>query len=146
MIEVQKNREKMLIGSIGIQALREAPYLEWYEKSFENYQVNDEVILALRPLIKNLTFKVFMGTWCPDSHKFVPAFFKVLEASGYITTNVSMIAVDRDKIEPKKSLQGQNIELVPTIIVYRNDEEIGRITEKPDSDAIESDLVTIASK
>jgi hypothetical protein len=50
--------------------------------------------------------------------------------------------VDRDKISPGDEHIGKDIRYVPTVIVTKDSEEIGRIVEAPIG-TIESDLLEI---
>ena len=43
------------------------------------YKTDEEVIAKLKPIINNYTIKGFMGTWCGDSKRNVPRFYKILE-------------------------------------------------------------------
>ena len=139
---ITKNFDKVLIGQIGYSTLTESPYGEWYSTTHKNYQPKETQVESLRSLLSDITFRVFMGTWCEDSQMQVPAFIKILETAGYNLSSIKMIAVDRDKIEPKQNLRGFNIEYVPTIIVYKGGEEFGRIVEHPVK-TLEEDLVDL---
>ena len=57
-----------------------------------------------------------------------------------------IVAVDRDKISPNRQEEGKDIRYVPTLIVSKNNEEIGRIVESPSSESatLESDLFEIS--
>jgi hypothetical protein len=50
--------------------------------------------------------------------------------------------VDRDKHEPRDLIANQDLRFVPTIIVRRNGEELGRIVEESPQ-GIEIDLLAI---
>lgn len=83
-----------------------------------------------------------MGTWCSDSREQIPAFYKILDELNYPSDKVTLICVDRKKKGLSNEADGLNIELVPTIIFYRNGEEIGRIIETP-QESLEKDLLGI---
>jgi len=53
-----------------------------------------------------------------------------------------MFAVDRDKKAGDCAIDYLKIELVPTIIFYKQDTEIGRIVESPQT-SLEEDMVDI---
>ena len=50
--------------------------------------------------------------------------------------------MDRNKSSSGTEIQSLNIELVPTFIFYKNENEIGRIIETPEI-SIESDMLKI---
>ena len=83
-----------------------------------------------------------MGTWCSDSRREVPRFFKILDAVNYPSDKVAIICVDEDKKTRGNELTGLKIELVPTLIFYKNGNELGRIVESP-NDTLEKDIIKI---
>lgn len=139
---VTKNPDKMLIGRITEKSLKEAPFAEWYDANFEAYQPKDDVIQSLGGLLPKVYIQIIMGTWCEDSHIYVPALYKILESASYNTSTIKMVAVDRDKIEPKQNLKGLDIELVPTFIFYKDGIELGRIIESPEK-TLEEDILAL---
>lgn len=142
---ITKNEEEILIGPISESALREAPHAEWYNKTYNTYPPNPTMMEFLKEHISDVEIRVFMGTWCEDSHLYVPMLFRILKEAEYPSERVKMVAVDRDKVEPKSELEGYNIEFVPTIIFYRNSEEIGRIVEQPRNEGLEEDVIEIVT-
>jgi thiol-disulfide isomerase/thioredoxin len=139
------NGERILLGPISHTALKEAPFAQWYNSQYKDYRMKKDVVTALAANLDGITFRVFMGTWCEDSQMYVPAFFKILESMKYDPSTVKMVAVDHDKIEPKKDLDGYEIEYVPTIIIYRDGKAIGRIVEYPNQ-TLEEDLLGFIGK
>ena len=89
--------------------------------------------------------EVYLGTWCPDSLREVPKFLKIVDElkSKYgKDLAVSFYALDRDKQKPADLIAGKDIEKVATFIVYRGDNELGRIIEKPKG-LLEDDLLAL---
>ncbi len=86
-----------------------------------------------------------MGTWCSDSRREVPRFYKILDELNYPEEKVELINVDRNKVGIENSVDSLNIELVPTFIIYSKGEEIGRIIETP-KESLEKDLAKILNK
>ena len=78
---------------------------------------------------EDVEIKLVMGTWCSDSRREVPRFYKILDEIEYPSENVNLISVNREKVGLADEVDGMEIHFVPTIIFYRNDEEIGRIVE-----------------
>ncbi len=89
----------------------------------------------------NLNVIVYLGTWCEDSKTHIPAFIQV---ANKMELNYTLIGVNREKECPfdKKECKNWDITNVPTIIVFRDDKEIGRIVETPKR-SIEFDLLDI---
>jgi len=79
----------------------------------------------VRDKLKEVELTVVLGTWCPDSVREVTAFWGW--AGGADVPGVRYIAVDRRKeaFELKEPVVA-----VPTFIVRRDGEEVGRVVEQ----------------
>lgn len=141
----EKNYEDLpiLIGKHDFSVIQNPPYTEWFLENYR-YTPQPEIIAALKKPLEDVTITVFMGTWCSDSRQHVPALMNILDAAGYNSQNINLIAVSEAKDTPEKLEEGQDIQFVPTIILSRNGEEIGRIIEFP-MKTLEDDLLDIAT-
>ena len=135
---------EMLLGKITCKGLQEAPFNEWYVENFNAHELDSVRIDSIKPLLKNISIKIFMGTWCEDSQKQVPALEKILYECDYPLEELDMVAVTHDKITPMGLEDGYEIEYVPTIIFYKDGAEINRIVEYP-QETLEQDILTILS-
>ena len=133
-----------LIGIAAKSNFLEAPFNDWFNFNYENYTLNTETIASLKPLLKDLTIKAFMGTWCVDSQEQTPVFYKILDATDFNYKNLEMVAVNRSKKTPDNLQEGLNIIRVPTFIFYRKGEEVGRFVEYP-RESVEADMLKIVS-
>ena len=61
----------------------------------------------------------------------MPHFYKVLNEAGYNDKRVKVIAVNKRKEAILVDINDLNIERVPTMIIYKDDKEVGRIIESP---------------
>ena len=84
---------------------------------------------------------VFRST-CSDSREQLPRLFKILNELNYDVNSITLIGVDREKQGLSSETEGLSIELVPTIIIYIDGSEIGRIVETP-AESLEKDLLKI---
>ncbi len=141
--ETYRNHE-ILVGKGKFSDLQKNPYAKWMNKNYKNYKVDSSVVNQLKRNINNFDFEVIMGTWCPDSREQVPVFFAVLKAAGYKNSkNISIIFVPR-KYKNYAVVKKYQLKRVPTIIVYENGQELGRIIEYP-MESLEKDLLKIIS-
>lgn len=83
---------------------------------------------------------VFMGTWCEDSRFVVPRLFFLLDAAGYPKQKLTIVGTDRNKQAPGNLSQALNVKNVPTIIVFKNGKELGRVIEYGKSGLFDKDL------
>ena len=144
MFEDPNTGNPMLLGPIAIEELQQEPFNEWYQMEFQSYDVDIELTNAIdNP--SQYSYEVFLGTWCGDSRREVPRMEKILSEMGVDIAMVSIITVDRDKVSPNGEHEGKDIRYVPTLIVSKDNQEIGRIVESPSSETatLESDLFEI---
>jgi thiol-disulfide isomerase/thioredoxin len=86
---------------------------------------------------------VFLGTWCGDSRREVPRFWKALDAEGgAVPFQVRYVAVDHAKKEPADLLKENDVRYLPTFIVRRGGHEVGRIVETSPH-GVEQDLLAL---
>lgn len=140
-----KGKEKLL-GKINKEGLTQAPFNDWFSKNHEDYIVNKHLAKSYKNQLKDYSVKVFLGTWCGDSKREVPRFYKVLESINFPEEQLEVYALDKTKEAYKQSPNGEekdlNIHRVPTFIFYKDGKEINRIVEHPKA-TFESDINAI---
>ncbi len=135
-----------ILGYFNPNRLAQQPYSEWYLNGFDDYQPDMKVIEKLSAIDKNdLSIKIVMGTWCPDSRREVPRFMKVLDLWNFPSSNVTFIGVDNAKLSPVGEYVTLDIHRVPTFIIFKNKVEAGRIIENPVT-SLEQDLMNILTR
>ncbi len=132
----------ILLGLANEDGFKQAPFNEWYNKNYEDYKVDKSTTAALEHLLKDVKVKIFMGTWCDDSKRETPRFYKIMDAADYPKSNIELITMSREKDTPHGFEVGSNITNTPTFIFYKNDKEINRIVESPIT-SLEKDMITI---
>ena len=142
LVPDEEDGGEMLLGKITYDSLAEEPFEEWYDLNYDGHLVDSTLIDSLTPLLKNIHIKVFMGTWCEDSQREVPALLKILEAADFKMDYLDMVAVTHDKDTPQGLEDGYEMEYVPTIIFFKDGAEINRIVEYPQQ-TLERDILTI---
>ncbi len=106
-------------------------FSKYYGESLMNCSV-DTFITSQIANIENISIKIVFGSWCPDSHREVPKFLRIMETMNISDDNITIIAVNRDKEFSKVDIVRMGVKLVPTFIVYREGNEVGRIIEIAD--------------
>ncbi|KAA3623520.1 MAG: hypothetical protein DWP94_05850 [Flavobacterium sp.] len=127
--------EDKLLGKISKDQLMKPIFAEWFQPAYEDYQVNTALVDSYKDQLNKHEIEVFMGTWCEDSQREIPALYKVLEAADYPMEQFTIVAID-DEIEnykrsPGGEEKGRHIHHVPTIILKKEGTEINRIIEYP---------------
>jgi thiol-disulfide isomerase/thioredoxin len=135
-----------LLGYFAKDQLTRPPYSEWFLKGYDDYQFNTDAVNKLAGISKNdITIKIVLGTWCPDSRREVPRFMHVLDLWQFPADKVTFIGVDNAKLSPVGEYEKLDIQRVPTFIFYRNNIESGRIIENPVT-SLEQDMVNILNR
>ncbi|MCU0407927.1 MAG: thioredoxin family protein [Bacteroidales bacterium] len=137
------NPETWLLGYFTRSRMSASPHSEWFLKGYDAYSPSAEAMARLNDLAKeNLSVKIVLGTWCPDSRREVPHFMRVMDLWNFPPDKIVFIGVDNFKNGPVGEFPSLNIERVPTFIVYENNIEKGRIIENPMT-SLEQDMVNI---
>jgi thiol-disulfide isomerase/thioredoxin len=141
-----KGREKML-GEITKEGFTSNTFNSWFTPNYEAYIPDETLVKKLKRKLKKYTITIFMGTWCGDSKREVPKFYKVLEAANFPERNLRVVGLNNGrehyKQGPNGEEKGMNIHRVPTFIVYnKKGKEVGRIVEHP-VESLEADLLKI---
>jgi thiol-disulfide isomerase/thioredoxin len=135
-----------LLGYINPDRFPKPPYSEWFLKGFNEYQPVQEVIGKLARIDKDdISIKVVLGTWCPDSRREVPRFMKIIDLWQFPAEKIIFIGVDNTKIAPVGGYDTLGIERVPTFIILQNKVETGRIIENPVT-SLEQDMLNILTR
>ena len=132
---------EMLIGETERMELQTGTFGSWFNPRYAEYDINKDVVMQLKPLLEDVDVTIFMGTWCGDSKRETPRFYKILDAAGK-TQDIELITVDRSKTTPEGLEEGKNIKRVPTLIFSKNGTELGRIVEYP-IESLEQDMLKI---
>ena len=138
---VQKD---MLLGEFERQELEQEPFSRWFDAVYSDYNPKEEAIQTIKENISDYEITLVMGTWCGDSRRETPKFFKILDKVNYDTEKLTAIAVDRKKNAPGDIAEGLDVKRVPTIIFYKNGKEINRFVEYP-QESLEEDIAKIVS-
>lgn len=131
-----------IIGVFDRKELTKDPHKTWFNKNYKDYEFDKKTIDKLKPLFKDVEIKIFMGTWCSDSRKELPVFFKLMDKLKINNNKIEMIGMTLEKTTPDSLELNQNIINVPTFIFKKNGNEINRIVEFP-IETIEKDILEI---
>lgn len=117
-----------LLGDVS-RAEIEAAEPHWVTTEIEA-EIDSAAALALMAVPSGAQVEVYLGTWCSDSERELARFFRALDESGsMVPFEIRYIAVDRKEKRPLELLHDLDLQYVPTFIVRRNGNEIGRVVE-----------------
>jgi thiol-disulfide isomerase/thioredoxin len=132
-----------LLGEITITELQKSEHNSWFTIELKTYKLDTVTLLKVDSVmreVEKLSIKVFMATWCEDSHRELPRFYKIMNHLNF--NNYQVFAMDYHKETPENYEEGLSISHVPTFVVYSGDKELNRIVESPIK-SIEKDLILI---
>ena len=131
-----------IIGVFERKELSNNPHAEWFNQNYSDYNLDKETLNKLKPLFENIEITVFMGTWCSDSRKEIPVFFKLIDKLRINENSIELIGMTLEKTTPDSLELNQNLINVPTFIFKKDGKEINRIVEFP-LETIEKDILEI---
>lgn len=137
--------ESMLIGDCTRQDFQDTSFAGRFNKEYSEYSLETAIADSLKEIIDGLEIVIINGTWCSDSKREIPRFFKVLDYINYPSEKLIMKCVDRKLKTLNSDVDKYHTESVPTIIFYKEGKELGRIIEAPD-ESLEKDMFEIISK
>lgn len=141
--EAKAEEPDVLVGTCTREQI-EAAHPDWVQSEV-SASPDLEAVRALAAIEPGAEVTVFLGTWCSDSARELPRFWRALdEAGGEVPFAIHYVGVDRQKKEPAAPIANFEIELVPTFIVSRQGREVGRIVEAAPH-GVERDLLALLS-
>ena len=138
----ERTQKPMVVGFGDRSVFEDSTFVDWYKYQYENYKISEVLDDISSDDLRELKITIVLGTWCGDSKREVPRFYKVLDHLSFPEDYVELIFVDRKKQGLENEVEDLKIEFVPTMIFYRNDEELGRIIETP-IETLEEDFRSI---
>ena len=137
--------EMILLGKINMANLQTSNHTPWFNQDYQRISIDTKWIESVKPHLKGLSVKIFMGTWCEDSQREIPHFFKLLESLEFDRNHIEMYAMSEEKSTPENFEKGWEIFNIPTIIFLKNGIEINRFVEFPKI-SLESDIIKIIKR
>lgn len=131
-----------IIGIFERKELSNNPHAEWFNQNYSDYNLDKKTLDKLKPLFEDIEITVFMGTWCSDSRKEIPVFFKLIDKLRINENSIELIGMTLEKTTPDSLELNQNLINVPTFIFKKDGKEINRIVEFP-LETIEKDIFEI---
>ncbi|MCG7500317.1 thioredoxin family protein [Tenacibaculum sp. Mcav3-52] len=141
-----KNENGNLVGIATKKDFQQEPYgSEWFNDFYSYYETDKATVEKLKPYLKDIKIKGFMGTWCGDSKREIPNFYKILDEAEFDYKNLELVTVNRQK-KANGLEEGFNVIRVPTFIFYKDGKEVGRFVEHAVEDSsVEEDFLKILS-
>lgn len=121
--------EKVLKGFITRQELVSDTSFAWFAKNSKDYKPDASAVTAFKGAKDSIYVLAFGGTWCHDTQFILPKFYQLADASGLAPDHITLIGVDHNKKTVQHLSETFNVVNVPTFIVLKNGQELGRVVE-----------------
>jgi thiol-disulfide isomerase/thioredoxin len=130
---INKNKKsRMILNGTTTQAILTGnKNFSWFDEEYKNYVPNQEIINSLKPLKNEIKVLVIAGSWCGDTQRELPRFFKMINSIGVPNNQIEMIMVDENKKTAAFNISVIQVSNIPTFIFFKDGKELGRIIEKP---------------
>ena len=90
-------QQKILLGKINRKGFSKKEFSSWFKSEYDSYVPNAKVVNELKGIMPdNAKFIVVLGTWCSDSQREVPRFYKVMDEIGFSEDAITVYAVDEN--------------------------------------------------
>jgi thiol-disulfide isomerase/thioredoxin len=122
-----------------------SPEYQAFRTTYDTVSVGKPFVEMLKSVSSGVETIVFLGTWCSDSRREVPRFFKLADEAGIPPASIRLYGLDRTKKSNDGLTDQYAIVLLPTFVFMKGGKELGRIVESPQA-TIEQDMVTILAK
>lgn len=128
-------------GWLDRSVFEKAAFAEW-KAIYDTTHIAPELTGMIRQLHGGVSVIAFLGTWCPDSRREIPRFLKIADLAGIAADSVTLYGLDRSKKSPNGLTEQYQIKRIPTFIFLKSGQEVGRITEFPET-TLEGDILAI---
>jgi len=118
---------------------------QWKALRAQDYEPDAAAVATIREKASGVEVYAVVATWCPDTRRDLPRFFKIADQAGWKLDRLTLLAVDRTKKDAGGETVKWNVTRVPTFIFLRGGREIGRVVERPTT-TLEQDIAGILLK
>ncbi len=133
--------QKILLGECTRDGFEKRQFKTWFQDEYMQYMPDEKIVEALsKSKLYETEITIVLATWCSDSRREVPRFYKILDQTNYRQDKIKMFALNKSKQSgPDTTVTADR---VPTFIFSSNGVEIGRIIESPKT-SLENDMLEL---
>jgi len=121
---------KILTGTIDKKLVKNDTTFKWYAPNQQSYKPDTAIVHSFAKIKgAKMQLVIFGGTWCEDTQNILPKIFKLQEMGGVPEENITLFGVNTKKQTLGNITSALSITNVPTIIVFKDGKELGRVVE-----------------
>ena len=129
-------------GEFSRDQLENSTHNSWFVENYNAHPLNKALVSQIDSLFDDIEVTIYMGTWCEDSQREVPGFFKIIDALEAKDQIQPIVGLNEDKVSHDGSAEQAGVTNVPTFVFSKDGEEINRIVEFPII-SLEQDILEI---
>ena len=129
-------------GEFSRDQLENSTHNNWFLENYNAHPLNKALVSQIDSLFDDIEVTIYMGTWCEDSQREVPGFFKIIDALKANDQVQPIVGLNEDKVSHNGSAEQAGVTNVPTFILSKDGQEITRIVEVPII-SLEQDILDI---
>ena len=129
-------------GEFSRDQLENSTHNNWFLENYNAHPLNKALVSQIHSLFDDIEVTIYMGTWCEDSQREVPSFFKIIDALEAIDQVQPIVGLNEDKVSHDGSAEQAGVTNVPTFVFSKDGKEINRIVEFPII-SLEQDILDI---
>ena len=129
-------------GEFSRDQLENSTHNNWFLENYNAHLLNKALVSQIDSLFYDIEVTIYMGTWCEDSQREVPGFFKIIDALEANDQVQPIIGLNEDKVSHDGSAEQAGVTNVPTFVFSKDGQEINRIVEFPII-SLEQDILDI---
>ena len=114
----------------------------WFVENNNAHSLNEALVSQIDSLFYDIEVTIYMGTWCEDSQREVPGFFKIIDALEANDQVQPIVGLNEDKVSHDGSAEQAGVTNVPTFVFSKDGEELNQIVEFPII-SLEQDILDI---
>ena len=129
-------------GEFSRDQLENSTHNNWFLENYNAHSLNKALVSQIHSLFDDIEVTIYMGTWCEDSQREVPGFFKIIDALEANDQVQPIVGLNEDKVSHDGSAEQAGVTNVPTFVISKDGQEINRIVEFPII-SLEQDILDI---
>jgi thiol-disulfide isomerase/thioredoxin len=136
---------KVLIGPINEKILANDSAFMWFFTGVNRYHPDTAWTKYISFYRDSFDVVAFIGTWCPDSKRLLPEFYRVMMASSYPLNRIRLYGLDHQLHGLGDAATEYDIDKTPTFVFVHDGQVIGKIQDKIYR-SMEADIVSILQR
>jgi len=113
-----------------------------YEVRIKGYTPDSAAVEFLSKYSRKTDIQIYFGSWCSVCEAWIPRLVKALQSAKNPSIETHFIALPRN-FSKVPSARTRGIQGVPTILVFQDGREVGRLHGRPETGSIEAALAKI---